>query len=241
MDPKHAADFEALILDLADLYGRPAPAQSTVRLWWNVLDAYPWALVRQAAAAHVRSCKFFPRPADLIEYLTAGDGRPGPDEAWATAIQAEDEAVTLVWTAETAAAWGIANPVLEAGDKIGGRKTFLAAYERLVAEARRDLKPAAWSVSLGHDQAGRHAPIAHAVELGRLQRAQVRALLAPPHDRETLGKGPASPTGLLAATVTALPDMEARSRARFLAILRQSIAGAEVGNHTAVTDTGNAA
>lgn len=222
MDPRHAADFEALILDLADLYDRQAPSQQTVHLWWTALEAYPWPLVRAAAGAHVRACKFFPRPADLIERLVSSDGRPDPDEAWATAIQAEDEATTLVWTEETAAAWGIARPVLEAGDKVAARKTFIAAYERLTAEARHDLKPATWSVSLGHDPDAREAPIRRAIAQGQIPPTLAKTLLPPGNETQQRLNGQNAPTGLLTGAVTNLPGMEARNRARFLAIIRQA-------------------
>jgi hypothetical protein len=141
MEIKHECDFEALLLELADLYGVPLPSKSVCGLWWTVLEPYPWVAVEKALTDHVASCKFFPRPADVVERLNAEDGRPSPDEAWAVAVQALDETATVVWCQEITAAWGIALPVINTGDQVAARRTFLDAYTRLLSEARRLLAP----------------------------------------------------------------------------------------------------
>ncbi|MGQ5524155.1 hypothetical protein ACUHMQ_12945 [Chitinimonas sp. PSY-7] len=38
--------------------------------------------------------------AAILERLESADGRPGPDEAWATALEANDENETVVWSTE---------------------------------------------------------------------------------------------------------------------------------------------
>ena len=72
------------------------------------------------------------------------DGRPGADEAWAIALEALDEACSVVWCGEIQQAFAIARPVLVAGDKIGARMAFRNAYDRLVRDARVQRKPERW-------------------------------------------------------------------------------------------------
>lgn len=109
------------------------------------------------------------------------DGRPGSDEAWAIALDAQDEACTVVWCVEIQKAFGIARPVLAAGDKIGARMAFRNAYERLVRDARIQRQPAQWSPSLGWDHGQRHAVLTRAVETGMLTSQSIAGLLpAPP-------------------------------------------------------------
>lgn len=105
---------------------------------------------------------------DILRVLSQRDGRPQADEAWSIALSASDESATVVLTSEIQMALAAAQPVIDAGDKIGGRRTFIVAYERLVEEARAAAKPCAWQVSLGTDPAQRSAAIEGAARLGRI-------------------------------------------------------------------------
>lgn len=115
---------------------------------------------------------------DVLRILSERDGRPQGDEAWSIALAGFDESATVVVTEEIRMAMGIAQPVVDARDMIGGRRTFLVAYERLVAEARAAAKPCAWSVSLGSDPSGREHAVVGAVRLGRLTSEQAGKTLA---------------------------------------------------------------
>jgi hypothetical protein len=108
------------------------------------------------------------------------DGRPGPDEAWAIAMEAQDEAVTVVWCDEIREAFAVARPVLSDGDKTGARMAFKNAYERLVRDAKVQNKPARWSPSLGWDADHRRAVLTQAVETGKLSAQSVAGLLPAP-------------------------------------------------------------
>lgn len=109
------------------------------------------------------------------------DGRPGAEEAWA--VLPFDEATSVVWTKEMSDAFWIAQRLIDAGDKIAARMAFKEAYLRLVAEAREHREPATWTVSLGHDPAGRQPVLAVAVEKGRISAGHARKLI-PNFDRE---------------------------------------------------------
>ena len=177
MTADDAADFHRVLAAVLETYAARLPGDAVLRLWWAALERYPWAAVREALAEHVARCKFAPRPADIRERIEARDGRPSPDEAWSLALAARDEAGSLVWTEEIAAAWGVALPILAAGDLIGARKAFLAAYGLRLEQARERLEPARWRASLGTDPAQRADALREAEQRGRLSSAQVRRLL----------------------------------------------------------------
>lgn len=103
------------------------------------------------------------------------DGRPGAEEAWA--VLPFDEATSVVWTQEMSTAFWIAQPLIDQGEKVAARMAFKEAYLRLVAEAREQRTPAQWSVSLGHDKAGRQPILAAAVEKGRITSDHARKLI----------------------------------------------------------------
>ncbi len=236
MNAKHAAAFEEHLIKVFEIYDRNPPSDSVLRLWWSVLERYPWPIVEQTLLDHVSGCKFAPKPADIIERMIGNDGRPTPDEAWSTAINADDEAETVVWTAETAAAFGVARPVLDAGDKIGARKTFIAAYERACAAARFRMEPVRWSTSLGHDPGLRLTAIEEAVRCGRLPQARARHLLPniSGSQSDSLTLAPVNPANvLLASNVHKLPNEQQRNAARFLAIVKAAQAHANATEQAA--------
>jgi hypothetical protein len=184
------SDFDAFaaILDgVCGLLSRGAYAPNAVNtaMFFRSLAAHDLATVRAAFDAHVGDAqrgRFVPVPADIVAQIEAAaprDNRPGADEAWAIAIRAKDEAATVVWTAEIAQAFGVARPVLDAGDKVGARMAFLEAYRGAVAEARRNGERAAWSTSLGSDPHQRDAAVRSAVALGYLPSSDIPALPAP--------------------------------------------------------------
>lgn len=165
--------------------GQYTPNAISTAMFFNTLRQYPICVVRDAFSAHcadpVRG-KFPPVPADLIAQIEASaqhDGRPGEEEAWAIAIRANNEAATVVWTAEAAEAFGICRPVLATGDEVGARMAFREAYRRLIAEARARREPVRWSPTLGHDTAMRDEALTMAVEAGRLPAAYLPAPKAP--------------------------------------------------------------
>jgi hypothetical protein len=183
MRERDFGDFTALLDAACSLLSRGAyqPSPANAALWFRSLAAHDLAAVRAGFDAHIKDPKhgrFVPTPADIlghIEGLHGSDGRPGVEEAWAIAIAAFDEAATVVWTAETAAAWVIARPVMSAGDDVGARMAFREVYERLVREARRRMEPCTWQETIGHDPERRHAALESAAKAGRLPHSALPA------------------------------------------------------------------
>jgi hypothetical protein len=171
-------DFDefAQLLDAAfDILGKTPAAKlvspTAKALFFQALAEYPLPQVRAAIGAHIKRGKFTPTPADIVEHVEAstnGDGRPGPEEAWAIALASQDERETVVWTAETAEALRIARPVLESSGAISGRKTFLEAYTRLVNVARSAKVSVRWSVHMGWDSTSHAQALHKAIQQGLL-------------------------------------------------------------------------
>lgn len=116
----------------------------------------------------------------VFERMEQSDGRPSADEAWATALDARDERLTVVWTSEACEAFSIARPVLDAGDKVGARMAFRDAYERIVRNNREAGNRVSWNASLGWDNCQRETALRSAELRGLLSSDRVAALLPAP-------------------------------------------------------------
>ena len=224
MKAEHAPAFDVRLQEAMAAYGRSPPSEFAMRAWWAALAPYDWPVIEAALIQHVAECKFPPTPADLIERLGAADGRPGPEEAWSQALQAADEQETVVWTQEIAEAFATAKPVLDVGDEVGARKAFLEVYERLITKARRALRPAEWTVSLGHDPQRRLDVLRDAERRGRLPSPLVARLLPPDAQRASGdAAGPADAAQLLVGNVAQFPVSDERDRKRYLAAVREGL------------------
>lgn len=174
-------DFLAVIGGLLELYGQQA-STTKVNIYWSTLGQYSIDSLRKAANTWVRKSEFMPKPADLINLMGGPNNHLTPDEAWAIAILASDETNTLVWTNEIAKAWAQAEIVYRNGDKIGARRTFIEAYERLVNESMMNGKFVEVFVSLGSDKLKRTDAINHAVFTGLLTQEKANHYLPKPEN-----------------------------------------------------------
>lgn len=180
--------FAQMLDDVAELRQLPPLGVRAKALFFQAVSRYPLALIEKAIQAHLidpeaGKFKTMVQPAHIvaqIEGAAAQDGRPEADEAWAIAMRADDEAVTVVWTDEISQALSAARPVLANGDEVGARMAFKAAYGRLVTKARKEMRPVRWVASLGHDVAQREDALKQAVTQGQLPAPHVAALLPPP-------------------------------------------------------------
>lgn len=174
------SEFARLLKATMELYAQN-PTRDATALWWASLRRYTLDQVRAAFSAHIQDPlrgRFTPKPADLIAALAEADGRPNADEAWSHCPRSE--AQTSVWTTETRAAFFEAAFGLIDDDPIAARMAFKGAYERHIAQARRELRAIKWAVSLGHDLHGRRPVIDQAVQLGRISEDHAQSLLPPP-------------------------------------------------------------
>ncbi|MCG7598847.1 hypothetical protein MHM84_03550 [Halomonas sp. McH1-25] len=118
--------------------------------------------------------------AAILDRIPGANAFLSPNEAWALALSSLDENETVVWTKETAEAMGVAQPILDVGDKVGARMAFIAAYERKVEEAKTEQRKPEWQVSLGYSPERRQEAISEAVKKGLLPAPKVEHLLPAP-------------------------------------------------------------
>jgi len=213
--------FSDLLDALGETYGQPVPTRLK-HTWWRLLAArMDLPTLRQVLDQHLLDAergRFFPRPSDIIAVLErAAGGRPGPDEAWALAIDTFDEAASVCVTEEILLAAQVAAPVWERGDRVGARMAFKGAYERLVAERRGQGQTPQWRLSLGWDAERRIAAARGAVTNGRLSAETVQHLLPAPQAVEPTVATP----NRLSGTVLPWPQDEAAANRRQLRALRQ--------------------
>lgn len=141
------------------------------------LSAYPPAVMKKAMrrvrAEHTGRLSL----KAILDRVDEAVGRPAANEAWAIAIESLDERKTVVWTEEMAQAWNAARPIACAGDMVGGRMAFIAAYERLVRDAREAGGMPVITVSLGFDKEHRIVAVEKAEKLGYMPKAQAQTHL----------------------------------------------------------------
>lgn len=219
MRTEDRGEFTKLLATSMDIYGRQITA-SFVDIFFAALAPYDLAIVREALSRHIQDPdggRFAPKPADLIRQIVnakGSDGRPGRDEAWAIAQHAADEAKTVMVTEEILGALEVAQPLLDARDKVAARLAFVETYDRLVAEKRAAGLPMAWQLSYGTDKHQRAAGIEKAAAMGLIEGPRAAALLA--HEREEpISADGLAIAGLLTGTKAASPE-ELRNRWRDL-------------------------
>ncbi|MWP62034.1 hypothetical protein [Gilliamella sp. Pas-s25] len=174
-------EFLAVIGGLLEVYGQQASTVK-VNIYWSTLGQYPIQSLKAAAHAWVLKSQFMPKPADLIKLMGGSSNHLSPDEAWSIAILASDETNTVVWTNEIAKAWSQAEIVYRNGDKIGARRTFIDAYERMVDESMMYGRIVEVFVSPGSDKAKRADAINHAVFTGLLTQERANHYLPKPEN-----------------------------------------------------------
>ena len=160
-------------------------------------------------------------PKVVLDRIDEALGRPAANEAWAMASQALDERATVVWTREMSDAWLVARPIAAAGDMVGARMAFIAAYERLVRAARDERRPPEITVSVGWDREARDAAIDKAMHVGLLS-----AEIAAHHRQPALPAPVFNPVALLTGRVEATKEArqaDATVRER-IAALREELA-----------------
>lgn len=213
--------FVALLTDVAALLAPNAPPMSATQraMYFRAMAGFSLDQVRAALDAHAADPdrgRFMPKPADLHEQLRRADGRPGPEESWAIALQALDEAETVVWTPEIRQAWAAARLLALDGDTIGARMAFKEVYPRLVDEARGRGEPVSWEVTEGHDTKRRAQAVAHAVQTGRLALPAPGDSHSPAHADVLALAAPDADGGLLRLTCSTQIPTDARAALRAL-------------------------
>ena len=120
----------------------------------------------------------------VLDILAPQGGWLTANEAWSLALPALDERQTVVWSDEARRAWFVALEIMKAGDKVGARMAFIAAYDREVAQAKNAGKQPLFTPSYGDDALLRDAAISQAQERGLLPKPPAVPALPPPTPEE---------------------------------------------------------
>lgn len=183
-DSSERALVEAVALT-AEICGHALSLAAARMLAGDLADLNQSAVL--SALARCRMERHGPlKVADILARID--DGRPDADEAWR--MMPKSELASVVWTDEMAQAWGVASPLLDAGDISGARTIFQGLYDKAVLEARIRRDPVRWTPSLGSDIGGRESVLLDAMKKKRLSPGHVAVLLPP--DDEQADDAPAS-------------------------------------------------
>lgn len=139
-------------------------SEAAVRVMLADLSEHPQAAVLAALGRVRREHKGRLSLAAILERVD--DGRPGVEEAWA--LVPKDERDTAVMTREMQRALYAVQGLINDGDEIAARMAFKETYSREVAQAKARGDAVEWQASVGWDATGRVAPLAAAVEKGRI-------------------------------------------------------------------------
>jgi hypothetical protein len=192
-----------VLIEVLEIYGRRL-SDGAVATWLEGLRGYPEeAVVR--ALQHWRDTESrAPVPADLVALLDPGARWPSADEAWAVAQPVlGDERASVVWCNEMARAAG---EVEGLDDPVAARMAFRAAYDRMVAEAKRRGGRPVYYLSPGWDQEGREAAVREALRLGWVQEQRQVGYRGGDADRGVVGALPGPERSQVPAEVRALAD-----------------------------------
>jgi len=153
-----------LITEEFEYFGRPVNA-SQIMAWTRDLEDLSVEEISKALIDLRKDPKkaWASTPAQIREQAA---GFPTAAEAWADCPQSEDD--TTVMTDEAAEAYGACRHMIQAGDFIGARRTFEAAYEAAVSRSRAERRKPKFFVSIGYDKNRRDSVLASAVERGRI-------------------------------------------------------------------------
>ncbi|MPQ68314.1 MULTISPECIES: hypothetical protein [unclassified Pseudomonas] len=215
LNPSHLEAIIDLLCATAEAMGTTI-SPNTALIMAADLSEHPLERIEAALTACRRGGRATLTTFDILEHLKAADGRPDKNEAWSIALVALDEFETVVLTEEILQALPAARPILELGDKVGARMAFLSAYERLVDEARRQVRPVAWSVSVGYDPSRGVAAIERAVQLKLIAPEVASAQLARLEHTPITEDGRAI-AGLITGA-TASPSPQVRERLHQLSV-----------------------
>jgi len=214
----------AMINHINDLWPKEKLTPARQKLFTKALSKYPLQVATDAIddfALNDRYSAFCPMPGQLQQYLPRGAQHPGPDEAWAIALNGSDERNSVIWTNEIAQAWAIASDIFHDGDKIGSRMAFKDAYSRIIQNA----PPPRAVASIGWDQEGRKEIVEKGIAIGALPSNAESVYLPSPEGEYSCAKlltGPepenkdlAQRWGEIQASITKDPDpVKAREEKR---------------------------
>ena len=118
-------EFDKRLDGLMLTYGKESNPK-VFDFWFSLMIDFSLEEISKAMTLYARTVKFPPVPAGVIELIAGSAGISG-DEAWAHVPKLETDSGWM--NQRMAAARGCAIPLIDAGDMIAARMSFLAAYK----------------------------------------------------------------------------------------------------------------
>lgn len=137
-------------------------------MWMNALCDFAPGSVLKSAQNYMRTNKFKPQLADIVQGCEALTPLAWLDaeEAWARLPKSEADSAML--TSELAEAWAVAKQFIP-HDMVSARMSFKGTYGRLVAKAHMEFRRPKYFPSFGSEKSQQGTMLAQAVKDGLIQ------------------------------------------------------------------------
>ena len=88
MEERYKADFTKTMMGVGEIFDKNV-TEAVLDLYWEVLKPYPWHKVKDALYRVLLTRKFFPKPADIVDFIKGADKTEEQAErAWTTLLDA---------------------------------------------------------------------------------------------------------------------------------------------------------
>jgi hypothetical protein len=189
MNEKQIQQFFELLDAVSEQCGKPKKSMNAKALMLEVLAEHGFENIKGAIHAHLRDpeCGMFDVTTahiqSQIKKAQEQDGRPCADEAWAIAIQLDDEQKTVVTNDDINKAWGFVSELMP--DETAARMAFRKHYKRVCDDARTRGETPNWFPSVGFDASARDHVLKECIKRGLLSHGQVKHLLIDAEERSS--------------------------------------------------------
>lgn len=158
-------------------YDLPPFGPERITMWMEALSCFPTGAVARSAANYIKTNKFKPQLADIVEGCAAqlDANWLGADEAWALVPRTEHASAMM--TDEIAQAVASVSQMMERQDWTAARMAFKDAYIRSVERAKLEGRLPVYFPSFGTDAAGRVTMLTTAVQKGQITMERATAAL----------------------------------------------------------------
>jgi hypothetical protein len=186
MNEQKIEQFFELLDAVSEQCGKPKKSMAAKALMLELLSEHGFENIKGAIHAHLRDpdCGMFDVTTahiqSQIKKAQEQDGRPCADEAWAIAIQLDDEQITVITNNEINKSWGFVCELMP--DQTAARMAFRKNYNRVCDDARTRSETPNWFPSLGLDSYSRDHVLKEGIKRGLLSQNQVKHLLIDAED-----------------------------------------------------------
>lgn len=149
-------------------YDLPAFGPDRIEMWMQALSCFPPGAVTRSATNYIKTNKFKPQLADIMEGCAKqlDANWLGADEAWS--LMPMDESTSAMLTPEMAEALAAARPLIDRRDYTAARMAFKDTYTRLTDKAKLEGRMPTYFPSFGTDEAGRVTMLVNSVQKGQV-------------------------------------------------------------------------